>query len=520
MRMLPALLNLLGVAAMFTLSRRLFRDVRVGYLAALLWAVNPFLIWHSQDLRDYAMWAAFSALALWALLRAAQRNRRVDWLIYAALAALALNSFFFEILFTVAGGVYILLLKSRVLRNYAAALALLTVLLIPWLWQGVQLAGSGYGGTVDRLNLPELLTAFPVAFILGEPLALPAWVGIAIALIIGAALFWMVRHGEREAARTLTLLIGVPLALFVIACTRMNIFAPRYLLALESLLLLPIAYSLVQLWSWRPSAPVIHSIVRVALAVGLLLALVVPLRKLWYSEYSKAQDWRALHTYITARYKPGDTLVFNTSNPRAASLDPAFAYYFPEPLNTLVVPKAVSSPRAWLTFLATRPGSVWFMPGGPYAADTDRILRNTMQPITDRSVGANWQVREFRPNPPWQSEPAQALSTQAGDAKLRGYSLDQTAQELTVLLYWERVPVQTVFVQVIGPINPATGTPLWAQDDYPADGPRDVHTIKLRDVPPGSYALQIGLYPPNAPAQRILWEHGIDTLVIATILIQ
>jgi len=520
MRMLPALLNLLGVAAMFALGKRLFRDARVANLAALLWALNPFLIWHSQDLRDYAIWAAFSALALWALLRAAQRNHRRDWIIYAALAALALNSFFFEILFTIAGGAYILLFRPRALRNYMASLALLAVLLVPWLWQAAQLAGSAYGGTLGGLNLPELLTLFPATFIFGEQLSLPAWAGLAIILIIGAALLWMFKRGEREAARTLALLIGIPLALFVIACTRMNIFAPRYLLALEPMLLLPLAFGIVQLWRWRASSVVVHAVIRVALAAGLLFVASAPLWDLWYSGYSKSQDWRALHTYIAARYKPADTLVFNTSNPRAASLDPAFAYYFPEQLNTLVLPKAVSSPRAWLTFLATRPGSVWFMPGEPFAADTDLILRNTMQPITDRRVGANWQVREFRPNPPWQSEPAQALSAKAGDAKLRGYSLDQTAQELTVLLYWERVPLQTVFVQLIGSINPKTGTPLWAQDDHPADGPRDVHTLLLRDVPPGSYTLQVGLYPPEVPAQRTLWENATDALVLATISIQ
>ena len=85
MRMLPALLNLIGVPVMYTLSKRLFRDGRIGYVAALLWALNPMQLFHAQDIRDYAPWAALSALAIWLLLSACDRQRRIDWLLYLSL---------------------------------------------------------------------------------------------------------------------------------------------------------------------------------------------------------------------------------------------------------------------------------------------------------------------------------------------------------------------------------------------------------------------------------------------------
>lgn len=66
----------------------------------------------------------------------------------------------------------------------------------------------------------------------------------------------------------------------------------------------------------------------------------------------------------------------------------------------------------------------------------------------------------------------------------------------------------TVFVHLVGPPNPATGSNLWAQHDgWPADGQRptttwqagepipDLHVLFVPlDAPPGQYELRVGLY--------------------------
>ena len=69
LRLLSALGNLLGVAAMYGLARRLGGRAWLSLMAALLWALHPFEIWHSQDYRNYALWAGFSVTALWLGLR-------------------------------------------------------------------------------------------------------------------------------------------------------------------------------------------------------------------------------------------------------------------------------------------------------------------------------------------------------------------------------------------------------------------------------------------------------------------
>ena len=84
---------------------------------------------------------------------------------------------------------------------------------------------------------------------------------------------------------------------------------------------------------------------------------------------------------------------------------------------------------------------------------------------------------------------------------------------MTVWLYWK--PLKTtdlplkVFVHLLGAANPATGSPLWTQDDrFPQNGRistqnwssdeiyRDVYTLPMSDVTAGTYILEVGLYDP------------------------
>ena len=66
----------------------------------------------------------------------------------------------------------------------------------------------------------------------------------------------------------------------------------------------------------------------------------------------------------------------------------------------------------------------------------------------------------------------------------------------------------TVFVHLLGPFNPATGGPVWAQHDgqplggqYPTHSwltgrvVKDRHVLTLPpDMPPGEYQVEVGLY--------------------------
>ena len=76
-RSLSALLGTLLVPVVASVAVPLFNR-RVALVTALLVALNPFLIWYSQEARMYAPAVLFSALTVWAFLRASESaNQRM-----------------------------------------------------------------------------------------------------------------------------------------------------------------------------------------------------------------------------------------------------------------------------------------------------------------------------------------------------------------------------------------------------------------------------------------------------------
>ena len=94
LRYLSVLGNIIGVSAIFALGWRLSKRRSAALIAALMWALHPFEIWHSQEFRNYAYWgraerhfalagsAAYRSVAARGLvpIRANRRGRHLDYL--------------------------------------------------------------------------------------------------------------------------------------------------------------------------------------------------------------------------------------------------------------------------------------------------------------------------------------------------------------------------------------------------------------------------------------------------------
>lgn len=502
MRALPALLNLIGVAVMLALGRTLFAGRRIGWLPALLYAVNPFLIWHSQDVRNYAIWAALSPLALYALLYAARSRTRRGWLIYVVCAALALYSFYFELFFVIVGGLWIVIWRRGALRSYLLSMVAVGVLLIPWLWQAYRLATSGYRGTAGGVVLSDLVTQFLPGFILGDAEVVSGmyWLWPLLALIgVGAAIGARIENRATAPtikSRFLILYFTLPVLLLTMISTRMNVFLPRYVIAVipALLLLITACFGLIGRLGRRP-------LVGFLMVYG-VVAVVLPLREYYWGGHQKAPDWRALRDYLYTHVKYDDILLFPALDTENSSFDPAFRYYV-KSYKAWSVPYDISEERLISSFVS-KSHSIWFIPIGLHAGGIDQALRNNLQLISDRGAGKDFIVREYRPltiypgeirnNPPYKAS--------VDGSKLIGYNIDQAADQLTVILYWDRAPSQTVSVRLVKRDN---NNELLSQHDHPAMGMRDIYTLSLKDVPPGEYQLHIVLYEPTNPAQPLMW---------------
>src|SRR5207302_11036080 len=119
------------VPVAFGVARRLVSE-RAGLIAALLVAVNPFLVWYSQEARAYALLALLSALSFWAFVRALDEPEPRRLYLWALVSAAAVLSHYFAgylVAVEAAWLVFVTRRRSAVLAT--AAVAAVGAALIP-----------------------------------------------------------------------------------------------------------------------------------------------------------------------------------------------------------------------------------------------------------------------------------------------------------------------------------------------------------------------------------------------------
>ncbi len=94
LRSLSALIGVLTVPAAYLTAREL-TSRRAGLIAAALVAVNPYLVWYSQEARSYALLVLFGAWGLYFFARCLNDPSRRNLALWAAASALALCSHYF-----------------------------------------------------------------------------------------------------------------------------------------------------------------------------------------------------------------------------------------------------------------------------------------------------------------------------------------------------------------------------------------------------------------------------------------
>lgn len=532
-RLLPALLSMLGIPALYGIGKRI-GGRHVGLVAATLFAISPVFIWHAQDARNYGIWAAFSALALWSALRALDRNRAGDWALFIVIQIAACYLYYLELLFLGALTVVVLLdirREPRKVLHWFIALAFVGLALAPWFIQPRLLSSSGYTGTAGQFDLTLYLTWFLPSLLFGE--AIPGHrdlIFTAAALVTVVAGFALLWRPNRRAVRLLALYSVLPLIALGIISTRLNVFVPRYVLPLGTTLILLAAVVIVRGLSIENRNRPLR-----------LLALALPVLIGWslasyYFDYTKSPDWRALVSYLAPRTEAHDLLVNSAA-------DMSFPFYAGEygvageqaqlPANPGQSAAEISEVLAG-AFEAGR--TIWIVaspPGWPNRDVPDQWLRENG--VLFRSASLNrMRAEEYLPRT---VSDGKAGAEFGGVVRLPGAQIPAELEpdgSLPLLLDFE-VLAQTsaplkAFVHVIGPLNPATGTPLWAQDDQPPQDATDTRSwetgARYRDrfvleglgqLPPGEYSVVTGWYDPETGI-RLRTEAG-DAVQFASITV-
>ncbi|MGN6257237.1 MAG: glycosyltransferase family 39 protein [Solirubrobacterales bacterium] len=164
LRSLSALAGVLTIPVAYLIGREL-RGRRTGLVAAALVAVNPMLLWYSQEARAYSLLAFFCALSLLHCVRALQRGERRDFVLWGIVSALALGTHYFAV-FPLA--VEVLLLLRRRGRAVWAGLwivGLVGVLLAPLV---IHQMSYGHAEWIDKFSLGHRIWEGAATFVTGE----------------------------------------------------------------------------------------------------------------------------------------------------------------------------------------------------------------------------------------------------------------------------------------------------------------------------------------------------------------
>lgn len=348
MRLPSALFGTAMVPAMAAVAT-LWLGAETAVLAAWLAALSPFLVWYSQEARNYALLMLCACLAAVALLRL--RESLTGPRVAAAIAALAagvLAGFPFALLaplhlkWWLSGG-------SRGRRALLVGAGVLAVILVasPWIPQAVRTwdfrrlqpgaeSGTPLRGTTTfhPAALPFALHAFAVGYTLGPSLrelrsqATAATLArhapelVATALVFGLlGLLGLRALARRRRLLDALLWIVVPALIVSFFATRnFKVFHPRYVAVSAPAVLLVIAAALADL----PVRLRIAAALAVALLWGASLA-----HHAFDPRYAK-EDYRGASAFVASRARPDERVL------AVGAEDPVFHYYRgPAPLDRL-----------------------------------------------------------------------------------------------------------------------------------------------------------------------------------------
>lgn len=514
LRWLPSLVNALGTLFVYGLCIRLTqRNYSIGFVVALLWATHPFLIWHSQDVRNYALWSSASVLSLWMGVRAYQHSHWSNWLLFVLSGTLSsylyyLDMFILVSFFVAMGWIHRQHLQTLLMAF--VAYVCLGLLLAPWYLQPRLLSGGGYGGTTTGFQFSKLLTYFPNVLSFGFlPAELsPVAVGLFVVLV-GLCSVLVVLHKQSKVISFSVLLVLIPLILLSLVSFKLNVWEPRYVLGIVPALLILVGTFFVVCFSSRR-----FSLVLLGFVFSFVWLCIVFFSLFYfYSDYTKSPDWRSLARYLAVQTTPNDYVI-------QTAADAAFGYYYHVVEETVAAETALPAEpdqpigeiEQALSQIAQDHERVWIVAQGftdwaNYGVVEDWMNHHLIKVIDSHVNGL--RVQQFRTMPMQLTHPIEEPVAFENYVTLEGYEVilpPQPTEEVYVLLEWQAL--QTIpsdyktFIHLVDATTTLEGNPIWRQDDRFAisssDGNSTIHVVyrldQMFDLPIGEYKLLTGWY--------------------------
>jgi mannosyltransferase len=292
LRSLSALLGTAVIPIAYLCGRELVSR-RAGLLAAAFAALSPFMIWYSQEAREYMLLVALSGASLLYFARSWNAPSTRNIALWGLFSALAVLTHFFAGFLVAPEALWLLyVIRNRAIAYAAGAVVVVQLSLVPLL---ASQAGSTLLGFIAGTRLATRVQQVPVAFGLGNLYQSPgARYGLlGAALLVGAVIALLLIGSDSRALRgagAAAALAAVVLLLpLLLALVGKDYYIPRALMP-----------------AWIPLAVVVAAActaprARVAgavLAVILLASFVYAQVKVSDSPQYQRPDWRGVATAL------------------------------------------------------------------------------------------------------------------------------------------------------------------------------------------------------------------------------
>jgi 4-amino-4-deoxy-L-arabinose transferase-like glycosyltransferase len=190
------------------------RGRRAGLVAAALVAVNPMLLWYSQEARAYALLVLLCAISLLYCVRALRGGKRRDFVLWGVAAGLALASHYFAVFVIVVEAIWLLRRRGRDSAPGLGIVALFGLALAPL---AIHQMSYGHAEWIGNFTLGHRLWETAGTFAIGETTDIiarpqrPLLVLVSLALAL-ASLVLVAWRGNREERRAAAIPLSLSLA--------------------------------------------------------------------------------------------------------------------------------------------------------------------------------------------------------------------------------------------------------------------------------------------------------------------
>jgi mannosyltransferase len=147
-RSMSLVFYILSIPALYLLGTAAYNR-RVGFFAAFLFSISPFVNWYGNEIRMYTLFTFLVILNQYFFVKIFKNKEHSDhtWALYTLTAILGVFSHYFFFLNLASQAVFYLLQKSRFptgsFKRFVYALVIICLLFIPWAWYVLHLGQAG-----------------------------------------------------------------------------------------------------------------------------------------------------------------------------------------------------------------------------------------------------------------------------------------------------------------------------------------------------------------------------------------